>query len=110
MVKSAVLKDNFEATRLREHTAATVAGPSVGWFVLLQAGVGSLSGASSRFGDVLYFSAVVYSTLGFGDLMPLGPVRLLAGIESLTGLVLITWTASFTYLEMRAYWCGQNGT
>ncbi|HHO59743.1 MAG TPA: two pore domain potassium channel family protein, partial [Thiotrichales bacterium] len=28
----------------------------------------------------------------------------LTGIESLTGLVLITWTASFLYYEMQRYW------
>jgi hypothetical protein len=28
----------------------------------------------------------------------------LTGLESLTGLVLITWTASFLYYEMQRYW------
>jgi hypothetical protein len=27
-----------------------------------------------------------------------------AGTEALAGLVLITWSASFTYLEMERYW------
>jgi hypothetical protein len=31
-------------------------------------------------------------------------MRLAAGIESLTGLVLITWTASFTFLSMQKFW------
>ena len=43
-------------------------------------------------------------TLGLGDLSPVGTVRLLAGMESLTGLLLITWSASFTYLEMSRVW------
>ena len=54
--------------------------------------------------DYVYFSTTVYSTLGFGDLVPTGPMRLLAGIESVSGLLLITWSASFTYLEMVRYW------
>ncbi len=54
--------------------------------------------------DCVYFSATVYSTLGFGDLIPTQSMRLLAGIESVTGLLLITWSASFTYLEMVRYW------
>jgi hypothetical protein len=54
--------------------------------------------------DCMYFSATVYSTLGFGDLVPTQAMRLLAGIESVTGLLLITWSASFTYLEMVRYW------
>lgn len=53
------------------------------------------------FGDTLYFSLSVYTTVGFGDIAPLGPVRLLVGIESLAGLVLITWSASFTFLIMQ---------
>lgn len=56
------------------------------------------------FEDYLYFSAVSYSTLGFGDIAPVGPARLLAGTEALNGLVLITWTASVTYLMMERYW------
>ena len=54
--------------------------------------------------DHVYFSAVVYSTLGFGDLIPNGPVRFLTGMEAVAGLVLITWSASFTFIEMQRYW------
>ena len=56
------------------------------------------------FADYVYYSATVYSTLGFGDLVPHGPVRLLTGMEAVLGLVLITWSASFTFLEMQRYW------
>jgi hypothetical protein len=31
-------------------------------------------------------------------------LRHLTGIEALTGLVLITWSASFLFLEMQRYW------
>ena len=54
--------------------------------------------------DALYLSASIYSTVGFGDLAPVGAIRLLAGLESLVGLLLITWSASFTYLEMSRLW------
>lgn len=54
--------------------------------------------------DHVYFSAVTYSTVGFGDVIPQGPIRFLVGTEALTGFVLITWSASFTYLEMDRYW------
>ena len=54
--------------------------------------------------DCAYFSFTPYSTLGFGDIEPIGAIRYLTGIESLTGLLLITWTASFLYLEMQKYW------
>jgi hypothetical protein len=54
--------------------------------------------------DYFYYSAVVYSTLGFGDLVPTGGLRIMTGVESMTGLVLITWSASFTFLEMQRHW------
>ena len=54
--------------------------------------------------DCSYFSFTTYTTLGFGDISPIGDVRYLTGIESLTGLVLITWTASFLYYEMQRHW------
>jgi hypothetical protein len=54
--------------------------------------------------DFVYFSFTSYTTLGTGDIEPFGDLRFLTGLESLTGLVLITWTASFLYLEMTRYW------
>jgi hypothetical protein len=54
--------------------------------------------------DCAYFSFTSFTTLGFGDIVPLGDIRFLVGIESLTGLVLITWSASFLFYEMQRYW------
>lgn len=54
--------------------------------------------------DCVYFSFTVFSTVGFGDIEPTGNLRFLTGIESLTGLVLITWSASFLYFEMQRHW------
>lgn len=68
-------------------------------------GWGSLGGNfDGSLADCGYFSFTVFSTLGFGDVVPLGDLRFLTGIESLTGLVLITWTASFLFVEMQKYW------
>lgn len=66
---------------------------------------GSLQGnTDGSLMDCVYFSFTVYTTVGFGDIEPMGDLRFLTGVESLTGLVLITWTASLLYLEMRRYW------
>lgn len=54
--------------------------------------------------DCVYFSLTTFTTLGFGDIQPLGDLRFLTGVESLTGLVLITWTASFLFVEMQKFW------
>ena len=56
------------------------------------------------FRDHLYFSAVTYTSLGIGDVYPKGGMRLIGGVEALNGLVLIAWSASFTYLAMRKFW------
>lgn len=54
--------------------------------------------------DSVYFSFTTFTTIGFGDITPTGPLKFLTGLEGLTGLVLITWTASFLFLEMQRYW------
>lgn len=54
--------------------------------------------------DHAYYSAVVYTTLGFGDVVPVGAIRFLTGTEAVTGLGLITWSASFVFIEMQRYW------
>lgn len=54
--------------------------------------------------DCAYFSFTTYTSLGFGDVEPHGALRFTAGLEALTGLVLITWTASFLFLKMQRYW------
>ncbi len=56
------------------------------------------------FTDYLYFSATNYTSLGFGDIIPTGSIRTLAVSETLTGLLMIAWSASFTYLKMEQIW------
>ncbi len=56
------------------------------------------------FADYVYFSSVAYTTLGMGEIVPVGPIRFLTGMEAVGGLLLITWSASFTFIEMQRYW------
>lgn len=75
------------------------------YFTMLQLGLGGLVGTfDTSLIDCVYFSFTTFTTLGFGDIYPIGPVRYLTGLEALTGLVLITWTASFLFVEMEKYW------
>ena len=75
------------------------------WLLLMWPACGHIAGsANMHLFDAVYLSAVTYSTVGFGDLAPVGAVRFLIGTESLVGFVLITWSASFTYLEMAHFW------
>jgi len=57
----------------------------------------------------LYFSAETYSSLGYGDIVPGGDLRLLAGAEVLNGLLLIGWSASYTYISMERFWRNDGG-
>ena len=54
--------------------------------------------------DAVYFSFTNYTTLGYGDIEPGGQLRFLAGMEAITGLSLITWSASFMFMEMIKFW------
>ncbi len=56
------------------------------------------------FFDIFYFSGTTYTTVGYGDIVLIGSGRIIAVVESLMGLVLIAWTASFTYYEMNRKW------
>jgi hypothetical protein len=77
-------------------------------FLMEEAGLGHLggltSGENSRYFDYVYFSLASYTTLGFGDIVAHGPIRLVAALEALCGLILIAWSASFTYLVMERLW------
>jgi len=45
----------------------------------------------------LYFSLATYTTIGFGDVV-VGPGwRVLAGIEGLTGMLLVGWSTAFMF-------------
>jgi Ion channel len=79
----------------------------IAYLVLMQHEIfGSISGQTpiASILDYVYYSAMVYTTVGFGDLLPYGPIRFMSGMEALTGLVMITWSASFTFLEMQRDW------
>ena len=52
----------------------------------------------------IYFSLTTYSSLGYGDVVPTGAIKLLAGTEALAGLLLIGWTAAYLYMTMERFW------
>jgi len=75
------------------------------YFMLQGSYFGGLTGSvTNSLLDCVYFSLTCYTSLGFGDINPYGYLRFLSGLEALTGLVLIAWTASFMYIEMQKFW------
>lgn len=72
--------------------------------LLLSRSFGDVSGITAGLLDQVYLSAMTFTTVGAGNACLTGPIRFLVGTEALCGLVLITWSASFTYLEMQRFW------
>ena len=81
---------------------------ALGYYLTLQFPVmGGLSGELSGHGTLLdcaYLSFVTFTTVGYGEIFANGYLRYLTGVEALTGLILITWSASFLFIEMQKYW------
>ncbi len=67
--------------------------------------LGSLEGArASGVLGYFYASAVFYTSLGFGDVLPNGHLRFIVSIEALNGLLLIAWSAAFIFAVMGKSW------
>ena len=68
-------------------------------------GIGGLTGSGGfSLETCMYFSAETYTSLGFGDISPLGPIRMIAGFEALHGLLMIGWSSSFLFISMERFW------
>lgn len=58
---------------------------------------------SHAYFDSLYYSIVTFTTLGYGDFYPRGVGRVLAGIQALTGYVILGMIASTTASVVSPY-------
>ena len=47
--------------------------------------------------NYFYYSISTYSTLGLSNFYPEGPLKIISGFESLTGFIMITWSATFFF-------------
>ena len=82
----------------------TIFAVSIG-FLVNDGGYGSLTGVDvSDIGSLVYYSAITYTTVGYGDVTPVGDIRLFAAIEALSGMVLVAWTASVIFTVMQRIW------
>jgi len=80
------------------HLAEIVVAAALLSFLLSDPGYGTLSaGFGSSAADYLYFAGISFATLGYTQLEAHGAIRLLVMLISLSGFMLITWSASFIY-------------
>jgi Ion channel len=54
-------------------------------------------GAMPDLASALYFSAVTYTTTGYGDLVLAPGWRILGGVEALTGILMCGWSTGFFF-------------
>lgn len=86
------------------HTIAVWAFGLTYMFLSHRTSFGALTGEiNHEMLDYVYFSSVAYSSLGLGDIYPTRGLQLLVGVEAITGLILIGWTITFTYIVTERY-------
>ena len=102
------------AMRWLERSLAALAGGSwrrlrllievAGWTVLVHlveitvwAAYYAGGGGMPDLDSALYFSAVTYTTTGYGDLVLSESWRLVGGIEALTGILMCGWSTGFFF-------------
>jgi hypothetical protein len=88
------------------------------WIILLHlfeitvwAAFYSWKGAMADMQAALYFSAVTYTTTGYGDLVLPPEWRLVGGVEALTGILMCGWSTGFFFaVASRLYDRGGTAT
>ena len=61
---------------------------------------GELQSLESAF----YFSAVTFTTLGYGDITLSSDWRILSGLQAIDGILLIGWTTAFLFAVLQRAW------
>ena len=85
-----------------------------GWMILLHLGEISVwallyfwRGAMPDLQAAFYFSAVTYTTTGYGDLVLPGEWRLVGGVEALTGILMCGWSTGFFFAVVSRLHAGE---
>ncbi|WP_428670358.1 potassium channel family protein [Reyranella sp.] len=61
----------------------------------------ALTGAAPEKSDILYFAFVNYTTLGYGDMIPVERWRLLGPITAMNGVLLFGWSTAVIFEVLR---------
>ena len=69
--------------------------------VLVWAGTYALVGATPERVDAFYFAFVNYTTLGYGDILPIPRWRMLGPMAAMNGILLFGWSTAVIYDVLR---------
>jgi hypothetical protein len=87
------------------HVAEVFVYAAAFYLLARHAGMGTLgTPGPPSFSVALYFSLETFSSLGYGDVVPSGTLRMMAGAEALNGLLMLGWSASFVHFAMERFW------
>jgi len=56
------------------------------------------------FESATYFSAVTFTSLGYGDVVIVGPWRMLSAIQAMTGLLVFGWSTALLFAIVQRVW------
>ena len=86
-----------------------------GWMILLHLAEISVwalvyfwRGAIPDLQEAFYFSAVTYTTTGYGDVVLPGEWRLVGGVEALTGILMCGWSTGFFFAVVTRLYDAQS--
>ncbi len=59
--------------------------------------LGQLQELDTSWNELIYFSGINFTTLGYAQIEASGPIRLINMTQSLGGFMILTWSATFIY-------------
>ncbi len=65
--------------------------------IMLVNGWGYMVSEGPEWAELIYFSGISFTTLGFGEAEIGGPMKLVSMMQALGGFMVLTWSATFIY-------------
>ena len=72
--------------------------------IVLWAAAYRLAGELQSFEEAVYFSAVTFATIGYGDVTLSSEWRLASAVEGVNGILLFGWTTAFLFKVSELLW------
>jgi Ion channel len=77
--------------------------------IVLWAAAYRLAGELRSFEEAVYFSAITFATIGYGDVTLSSQWRLASAIEGVNGILLFGWTTAFLFKVSELVWAARGG-